>query len=54
MDAEPNEKTGDSTKPGAPEPKQERPKANLRDLRPEKDPMGAGRDRLPTASAENS
>jgi hypothetical protein len=49
MDAEPNEKTGDSTNQGTQEPTQEAPRSELRDLRPEKDPMGAGRD----SSAKN-
>ena len=46
MDAEPNEKTGESTNQGTQEPTQETPQSKLRDLRPEKDPMGAGRDSL--------
>ncbi len=45
MEAEPNEETGGSTNQGAPEPKKEAPQSKLRDLRPEKDPMGAGRER---------
>ena len=46
MDPEPNEETGDSTNQGTREPTQEKPQYKLRDLRPEKDPMGAGRNRL--------
>jgi len=46
MDAEPKEKTGESTNQGTQEPTQETPQSKLRDLRPEKDPMGAGRDSL--------
>lgn len=53
MDAEPNDKTGDSTNQGGQEPTQEAPQSKLRDLRPEKDPMGAGRNRLPKTSTEN-
>jgi hypothetical protein len=47
MDAEPKEKTGESTHQGTQEPTRETPQSKLRDLRPEKDPMGAGRDSLP-------
>ena len=47
MDAERNEKTGESTTQGTQEPTQETPQSKLRDLRPEKDPMGAGRDSVP-------
>ena len=47
MDAEPNEETGDSTSQGSPEPTQEAPQSKLRDLPPEKDPMGAGRNHRP-------
>jgi hypothetical protein len=46
MDAEPNERTGESTSQGTQEPTQETPQSKLRDLRPEKDPMGAGADSL--------
>jgi hypothetical protein len=46
MDAEPKEKTGESTNQGTQEPTRETPQSKLRDLRPEKDPMGAGRDSL--------
>ena len=46
MDAEPNEKTGESKNQGTQEPTQEAPQSKLRDLRPEKDPMGTGRDSL--------
>ena len=47
MDAERKEKTGESTNQGTQEPTQETPQSKLRDLRPEKDPMGAGRDSVP-------
>jgi hypothetical protein len=46
MDAERNEKTGESTTQGTQETTQGTPQAKVRDLRPEKDPMGAGRDSL--------
>ena len=44
MEAERNEKTGEGTKQGTQETTPETPQSKLRDLRPEKDPMGAGRD----------
>ena len=47
MDAEAKEKTGESSNRGTQEPTQETPQSKLRDLRPEKDPMGAGRDSVP-------
>jgi hypothetical protein len=53
MDAEPNEETGDSADEGSPETTPEGPQSKLRDLRPEKDPMGASRSRLPKSSVEN-
>ena len=46
MDAELNEKTSEGTNQRTQEPTQETPESKLRDLRPEKDPMGAGRDPL--------
>ena len=54
MEAEPNEETSESTNQGSPEPTQETPESRLRDLRPEKDPMGAGRQRAAKTGAENS
>jgi hypothetical protein len=54
MDAEPNEETGESTNQGSPEPTQEAPQSKLRDLRPEKDPIGAVRNRQPKTGVENS
>jgi hypothetical protein len=53
MDAERNEKTGESTKQGTQEPTQETPQSKLRDLRPEKDPMGAGGDSLENTGKKN-
>lgn len=38
--------------PGAPQPAPELPQSKLRDLRPEKDPMGAGRPRAADATTE--
>jgi hypothetical protein len=46
METQPNDETGDSRKQDASEPARQTPQSKLRDLRPEKDPMGAGRDRL--------
>jgi len=54
MEAEPSEESGDSTNQGGPEPSQETPQSKLRDLRPEKDPMGAGRNRSPKTGPGNS
>jgi len=53
MDAERNEKTGESTTQRTQEPSQETPQSKLRDLRPEKDPMGAGRDSLAKTGKKN-
>jgi hypothetical protein len=52
MDNEPSEEINDRTSQNAPEPTQEAPRFKLRDLRPEKDPMGAGRGRFPNAGAK--
>lgn len=54
MDAEPKEETGNSTDQGSTETVQETPQSKLRDLRPEKDPMGAGRNRASKIGAKNS
>lgn len=51
MDAEPNDETGESTNQGSPEAKPETPQSKLRDLPPEKDPMGAGRKHRPKTGA---
>ncbi len=50
MDAESNDETSEKTEQGTPEPAQDIPLSKLRDLRPEKDPIGAGRRRAPTGS----
>ena len=47
MDTEPKGETGDNTIQSSQEPIQETPQSKLHDLRPEKDPMGAGRERAP-------
>ena len=54
MEAEPNDETGESAKHGSPEPASEAPQSKLRDLRPEKDPMGAARRRRPKTGLKNS
>ncbi len=46
MNAEPKDETANNG-PSSPEPPRESPRSKLRDLPPEKDPMGAGRDRGP-------
>ena len=43
MDAETNDKTGEGADQDPPETTEETPRFKLRDLRPEKDPIGAGR-----------
>jgi hypothetical protein len=53
MDTKATEETGDSSSQSAPEPTQESSRFKLRDLRPEKDPMGAGRNRHPKTGAES-
>ena len=45
METKPTEEAGESSSQGALEPMQESSRFKLRDLRPEKDPMGAGGDR---------
>ena len=46
MDAETNEETGESEEYDTQEQTEETPRLKLRDLRPEKDPMGAGTQEL--------
>ena len=43
MEAETNDNRGESTEEKMPEQIETRPLSKLRDLRPEKDPIGAGR-----------
>jgi hypothetical protein len=45
MEAETKEKSGERKEESAPEPTERSPVSELRDLPPEKDPMGAGRAR---------
>ncbi len=45
MDSEPKEETGESMEQNTQEQSQKTPLSELRDLRPEKDPIGAGRQR---------
>ena len=44
-ESKPTEEAGDASSQNAPEPPQESSRFKLRDLRPEKDPMGTGRNR---------
>ena len=50
MDAESNDESGESTEQGTQEQREKIPLSKLRDLRPEKDPMGAGRKRNPATN----
>ena len=43
MEAETKDNRGEGTEENAPEQSETRPLSKLRDLRPEKDPIGAGR-----------
>jgi hypothetical protein len=52
METKPAEETGGSSSQSAPEPTQESSRFKLRDLRPEKDPMGTSRKRRPKTGAE--
>ncbi len=45
MDPETNDESGESTEQDMAETTEETPQFKLRDLRPEKDPIGAGRNR---------
>ena len=51
MDANPKDETGESNNQGSPEATVETPQSKVRDLPPEKDPMGAGRKRRPETDA---
>jgi hypothetical protein len=53
MDTEPEEETSENPNVSESEPSKEPPLLKLRDLRPEKDPIGAGRNRRPTTGAED-
>ena len=52
MDTEPSEETSDNPSQSEAEPIKEPPLLKLRDLCPEKDPIGAGRRRFPNAGAK--
>ena len=52
MDTEPSEETSDNPSQSEAEPIKEPPLLKLRDLCPEKDPIGAGRSRFPSAGAK--
>ncbi|HEX4667998.1 MAG TPA: hypothetical protein VH207_15510 [Chthoniobacterales bacterium] len=49
MEAETKEQSGERKEESAPEPTERSPVSKLRDLPPEKDPMGAGRPARPVA-----
>ena len=53
MDANPKDETGDSNNQGSPDVTVETPQSKLRDLPPEKDPMGAARKRRPETGGAN-
>ena len=53
METKPTEEAGDGSSQSALEPTQECSRFKVRDLRPEKDPMGAGRNCHPKAGAES-
>ena len=52
MDNEPSEEISENPNVSEPEPSKEPPLLKLRDLRPEKDPIGAGRRRFPNTGAK--
>ena len=54
MEAETTTKTGSGTEQSTQEQSREIPLSKLRDLRPEKDPMGAGRKRSANVAADHS
>lgn len=53
MDGEPKDETGDNQEPSALEQGRKVPLSKLRDLRPEKDPIGAGRKRAAGPSSNS-
>ncbi len=53
METKPTDEAGDTSSQNALEPTQESSRYKLRDLRPEKDPMGTGRSRLPKTGAKS-
>jgi hypothetical protein len=50
MDSKPSETTSEQPSQETPQSDQQTTRSKLRDLRPEKDPMGAGRNRPPKTS----
>jgi hypothetical protein len=54
MEPQPNEERDESTTAGGAEPTQQTPRSKLRDLRPEIDPIGAGRERWRRTGGRNS
>ncbi len=52
MDSEPKDEKGESTEQSTQEQPQKIPLSELRDLRPEKDPIGAGRQRPANSSSQ--
>jgi hypothetical protein len=53
MDLETNDDSGESTEQDMAETTEETPQFKLRDLRPEKDPIGAGRKGSPNSGARS-
>ena len=53
METKPTDEAGDTSSQNALEPTEESSRYKLRDLRPEKDPMGAGCDCHPKTTAES-
>ena len=53
MDGETRDKSGESTEESAAAEREQTPLSKLRDLRPEKDPIGAGRGHLKAEAEEN-
>ena len=51
METKPTEETGEGSGQNALKPTEQSSRFTLRDLRPEKDPMGAGRNRPPKSGA---
>jgi hypothetical protein len=53
MDSETKDETGESTEESTSETTEETPQLKLRDLRPEKDPIGAGRNISPKSASRS-
>jgi hypothetical protein len=54
METETKEQSGERKEESTPEPTERFPVSKLRDLPPEKDPMGAGRTRSPVSDPSAS